>query len=372
MAEQPNQRRWNDSVSDLPIFHGNDKDTITAESIVARVEAAANTLTWDDEQTYNNFSLAMRSNAEKWLTLQSDIRGADFRKSWQYIKPLFREAFGSKMDESKVFLTLKDLGQKHSELVRDFAIRFNDQYRSIKELMRPRPINVPAAEADRTVAVCQGLYAQGYADAQMEFQRILFISSLEMPLLTKVVQKEVPTFVQAMDVAAKIQQITKGENRQNGQIHRIQEECLETSDAEFVNQIQHGYQNNRGNSRGNSRGRSNSRGNFRGNGNRGNSRGNYSNSNSSRSNSSSNNTNSESSKPAPQKVKCMFCLFVGHHQDDCRKRINAGKPCISAAGKEYFPRNKVHQVNEDDQDMGQSGQAETQSAVNEKSEYLFQ
>ena len=68
----------------------------------------------------------------------------------------------------------------------------------------------------------------------------------------------------------------------------------------------------------------------------------------------------------------MFCLFVGHHQDDCRKRINAGKPCISAAGKEYFPRNKVHQVNEDDQDMGQSGQAETQSAVNEKSEYLFQ
>ena len=82
MAEQPNQRRWNDSVSDLPIFHGNDKDTITAESIVARVEAAANTLTWDDEQTYNNFSLAMRSNAEKWLTLQSDIRGADFRKSW--------------------------------------------------------------------------------------------------------------------------------------------------------------------------------------------------------------------------------------------------------------------------------------------------
>ena len=68
----------------------------------------------------------MRSNAEKWLTLQSDIRGADFRKSWQYIKPLFREAFGSKMDESKVFLTLKDLGQKHSELVRDFAIRFND------------------------------------------------------------------------------------------------------------------------------------------------------------------------------------------------------------------------------------------------------
>ena len=76
-------------MSDLPAFHGNEKDTITAESIVLRVEAAALALAWDDAATYNNFSLAMRSSAEKWLTLQADIR-PDFAKSWTYIKPLFR------------------------------------------------------------------------------------------------------------------------------------------------------------------------------------------------------------------------------------------------------------------------------------------
>ena len=64
MGEQPNQHYWNDSVYDLPIFHGNYKDTITAESIVLQVEAATRTLTCDDEQTYNNFSLAMGSNAK--------------------------------------------------------------------------------------------------------------------------------------------------------------------------------------------------------------------------------------------------------------------------------------------------------------------
>jgi hypothetical protein len=370
MAEQPNQRRWNDSVSELPAFHGNEKDTISAESIVHRVEAAANALTWDDEATYNNFSLAMRSNAEEWLNLQANIRGPEFRRSWAYIKPLFRAAFGSKMDESKVFLALREIGQKPSECIRDFAIRFNKGWRTIKDLMKPKAINVPANEADRTVAVCQGLYAQGFSNAQMEFQRIMFVSTMEMPLLTRVVQKDIPTFVDVMDVATKIESLTKASGS-TASIHKITEPD-ETSDAEFVNQIQHGYHNNRGNYRGNNRGRSNSRGQSRGN--RGNSRGNYSNSGSS-SNQQQSGSGSQNQNPAPgqsQPVKCMFCQSIGHHQDKCNKRIAAGKPCVSASGKNYFPR-KVSKVSEQDldQEFGQSASNEQQNAVRENNEYLF-
>ena len=61
-----------------------------------------------------------------------------------------------------------------------------------------------------------------------------------MLLLTKVVQNNLPTFMDAMDAAAKIQQITKKEGHNiNGQIYLIQEQTttLETSDAKFVNQI---------------------------------------------------------------------------------------------------------------------------------------
>jgi len=369
MAEQPNQRRWNDSVSELPAFHGNEKDTISAESIVHRVEAAANALTWDDEATYNNFSLAMRSNAEEWLTLQADVRGPEFRRSWAYIKPLFRAAFGSKMDESKVFLALREIGQKPSECVRDFAIRFNKGWRTIKDLMKPKAINVPANEADRTVAVCQGLYAQGFADAQMEFQRIMFVSTMQMPLLTRVVQKDIPTFVDVMDVATKIESLTKSTGITSS-IHKVQE-TEDTSDAEFVNQIQQGLWSNRGNYRGgNNRGRSNFRGQSRGN--RGNSRGNLSNSGSNPQSTSGSNQNSTSGQTS-QPVKCMFCNIIGHHQDKCNKRIAAGKPCISASGKSYFPR-KVSKVSEEemDQQYGQTGQAEVQSAVRENvNEYLF-
>jgi len=55
MAEQPNQHCWNDSVSDLPAFHSNEKDTITAESIMHRVEAVASALNWDNAPTFNYF-----------------------------------------------------------------------------------------------------------------------------------------------------------------------------------------------------------------------------------------------------------------------------------------------------------------------------
>ena len=374
MAEQPNQRRWNDSVSDLPAFHGNEKDTITAESITTRVEAAAEALTWDDAATFNNFSLAMRSNAEKWLTLQADIR-PDFAKSWIYIKPLFREAFGSKMDESKVFLTIKELGHKPTELVRDYAIRFNENYRTIKTLMKPKIINIPANEADRTVAVCQNIYAQGFADAQMEVQKILFVATLDMPLLKKVVQKEIPTFVDAMEIATKIQGLTMKPNGNGGVVHRIQEDNCESTDAEFVNQIQQGYSNNRGNNRG--RG---NRGQSRGNrGNRGHFSGGYYNNkgNNGNNGNNGNGTTSKSKESAKvdlnTKIKCLFCKIIGHHQDECRKRIEAGKPCQAASGKEYFPKSKQYPVTEEelDADMGQSG--EYQSAIREnKSEYLFQ
>ena len=168
------------------------------------------------------------------------------------------------MDESKVFLALREIGMKPTELVRDFTIRFDKGWRTIKDLMKPKAINIPAAEADRTIVVCQGLYAQGFSDAQMEFQIIMFVSTLDMPLLTKVVQKDIPTFVEAMDEATKIQHLSKN-NGATAAIHKILEQTKETLDAEFVNQIQQGYHNNSGNYCGNNRGCSNFRGPSRGN-----------------------------------------------------------------------------------------------------------
>ena len=87
-----------------------------------------------------------------------------------------------------------------------------------------------------------------------------------MPLLTNVVQKPIPAFVDAMEHATQLQMLAQKQST-IGQINQIQEQMETTLDAEFVNQIQQGYHNNRGNNRGNSRGRGN-RGQSRGNRNR--------------------------------------------------------------------------------------------------------
>ena len=164
-----------------------------------------------------------------------------------------------------------------------------------------------------------------------------------------------------------------------GQINQIQEQTNETtSDAKFVNQIQQPYHSNRGNNCGNSRGRGNkgqSRGNRGGNSRGHFSRGYYSNNqggnNGNHGNNgnggASQNQNKESAPKVPQNVKCKFCKIIGHHQDDC-------KPCVSASGKDYFPKPKIHPINEDqmDEEMGQSGEFQSAVRKERKSEYLFQ
>jgi hypothetical protein len=131
-----------------------------------------------------------------------------------------------------------------------------------------------------------------------------------------------------------------------------------STDAEFVNQIQQGS-NYRGNNRGNGyRGRSSSRGNsYRGG--RGNSRGGYSNSGYSGSSNNGNNSgnsngNQGQQAPASNPFKCLFCQAIGHHQDNCRKRIKANKPCVASSGKIYWPKPKVSKVEDNEEPQMQS------------------
>ena len=67
-------------------------------------------------------------------------------------------------------------------------------------------------------------------------QKILFVSTLEMPLLTKVVQKPTPTFVDAMEHATQLQMLAQKQSTID-QINQIQEQTETTLDAKFVNQI---------------------------------------------------------------------------------------------------------------------------------------
>ena len=150
-------------MSDLPAFYGNEKDTLSAESIVLRTEAAALALGWNDEATFNNFSLSLRAAAEKWLQMTKEIR-EDFLPRWSFIKPYFRATYGTKVDESKVLQIFAEMKQKPNEDPNNYAINFNENWRVIKEQFKLRPIDVPEDPAERTVLWCQNLYKKGATD----------------------------------------------------------------------------------------------------------------------------------------------------------------------------------------------------------------
>jgi hypothetical protein len=72
----------------------------------------------------------------------------------------------------------RTLSIKHLETPTQYMVRINSQWKMISELCKHQVIEVPAAKANRTVAVCQNLYKTGFNDALREVQRLFYISGL--------------------------------------------------------------------------------------------------------------------------------------------------------------------------------------------------
>ena len=95
-AQQAVNRRLNETISDLPKFYGMAKDTVSAENLIDRIDAAIATLAWTQVMAFNYFRMALHSDAKTWLKLIKDIKDG-FQEQWDFIKPLFKLRFGKKM-----------------------------------------------------------------------------------------------------------------------------------------------------------------------------------------------------------------------------------------------------------------------------------
>jgi len=57
--------------------------------------------------------MALHSSAENWIKLVKET-DEEFQPTWDYIKPLFKELFGKKMDVAKVGTVLESFFNNHS------------------------------------------------------------------------------------------------------------------------------------------------------------------------------------------------------------------------------------------------------------------
>jgi hypothetical protein len=322
-AEAPNQRRLNDSIADLPLFYGSGKDNITADGLITRVDAAIVALGWTDPIAYNYFTISLREKAEKWLKQQAKVLMPDFIASWDYIKPIFKQAFGVQLDRSKVYLAMSGLQMDKDETPFDFSLRVGDTMEMIEELNKVDATSAIPAVADRTDANLRLRDIAVHNRAIMGMYEILFTAGLTTNLQTAIIQKGVQTYAKTVETAIQIHNLKKHNGA--GAVHATRDE--EEDDVNAVgNGSQNPYRSNNGGQQANRQGRG--RANFRGNG--GQTRGSYNNSNS-----RGNGGNGGNTQPKPI---CVYCKKPGHHQDDCYTRIAENKPCLTGAGRAYWPR----------------------------------
>jgi len=84
----------------LPEFWGQkDKDSITANEFVKRVDKMMSANNWSDNIAFDNFGLALRGSANTWLDSQVTLKKiVGDRECWTISRPFFKEEFATESD----------------------------------------------------------------------------------------------------------------------------------------------------------------------------------------------------------------------------------------------------------------------------------
>jgi hypothetical protein len=327
-VQGPNGLQLRVEKAKLPEFWGQkDKDSIAAAEFAKWIDWNVQANGWTDEEAYSNFGMALRGSADIWLksmiTLQK-IEGA--RARWSIIKPYFKAEFAIQTDGKLILDGLTHMAMKKTENVRDYFGRLNKTNNIIMEgkcqytLLPPKPTIkangfLDTAEVDAYYDIREKAIGEFYllnlfrAGLPTELKRVINLQSLNELDLYNAVK------------LATIQLLSREEAKSSSHVFAVDDDSEDAVNAVNYRPQKASNQASRGqnrNFRGNNRGSSSNRGNP------------YSwrNPNQSQPRSNSNRN----------KQICVFCKIPNHRQEECRKHINANKPCLDTNGRPFWPK----------------------------------
>ena len=326
----------------LPIFYGEpNKDTITAQYLIQRIESLTATNHWSPDDAYHHFSLALQGSAQEWIRMvQGEFDNAE--KTWTYIEPLFRKEFSTIEDDTALLDQLSNLQKRPNERIRDYASRIH----RIKELMQRSntevaPITAPADAGGMYTQAEVLAYGNKVTDSLFKYFSLQLFKVGLPAEVRKVMHQQKPTSLnKAIDIARE-QEVTKDKPKSIMAVEEDQELNVEAIQPQFRPQRNQAQtyaprqtnfwrqQNQQQNLTPRSQPvQQQQQRQF--------------------------NPQQQQQRPRPSNTNskqiCLFCRIPGHHQEDCRKRIAANAPCYSASGKPYFPK-QLNDISIPDQEV---------------------
>ena len=295
--------------TDIPLFYGKkEKDTVTPQQLIERIEKAARIAGWNtEERKCDEFYMCLRDGAMSWYNTLENIIGFDI-KSWAATKTEFMKAYAPRFTAKTLCTNFQDLRQKQDQSVQDFYNHVSDVFRDAYQIKPAHVLTCPgAAAADR-----HGL-AQDEADdirlggimaMQLLMMNTVFIGGLREEIRVQVLETGPTKIQESVDLARQIEVIVHEKKVKGTTVSSIEAPDGDSdSDEEDVLEIINTVRARRGKAPFQFRAGQRTTGGTFGN---------------------------------KVNVQCHYCKIMGHFQRDCRKRIQA-------KGKMVFP-NKVSSV----------------------------
>lgn len=322
----------------LPCFYGEpDRDSITPQEFINRVDMVKASQGWEDDQTYANVYTALYGKAGRWVQHLKLVHD-DHTATWDYLKKQFTAQFVKQQDGSammEAMSSIKPLVNVNPAMA-DIDTLLADVMDAFIIIDNVIPQDVVPVDGLINQAQVNDLIKANRKMVIGVFQRTMYVNNLPADIRSKIKEKNPNTMAECVKMARQLQadEVQKSAG-QHKKIFVIGKETGPSAEAnptdsfssdEIASMRQFFQNKNRGGNptRGN--------GSFRGRGNNSH-RGNKN--NSSRGNSNSSNGNNGTT------THCIFCKKNGHNQENCFRRIRENAPCYDAKGRRYFPKNLV-------------------------------
>jgi hypothetical protein len=208
--------------TDIPLFYGQkDKDTISPQQLVARLEKASRVTGWDglpnpDLRKTDEFYLFLRDDALSWYNTLDNI--FDFNKeNWNNLKTKFLEAYAPKWTAKMLCICFQDLHQKPDESVQKFYNRLTNTF-----------CNAYLTKPDHTVTyigVLPGginlneaneIMLQGVNRVQWLMLNTVFLGGLREDIRTRVLEEGPTEPDKSAKLAREIESIINDKRRERG------------------------------------------------------------------------------------------------------------------------------------------------------------